>query len=227
VIRAWKRHWDVEHFIRLIRWRDEGLSPRVVYDIGAHDGGWSEMCQAVLNPAHIYLFEPQPAYQAKARARQPHLGADWRVIPVALGDTTEMGTLFLTGNPAASSLLTPIDDSTSQACGTNAIGQEKVRVETLDELVARENLPLPDLVKIDVQGFECRVLAGGVRTLAAARQMIVETSTRPIYHEQSSMTAVLKTVSDWGFQVEDISEAFRPWPDIRIWQVDLWLKRTR
>src|SRR6185295_19740746 len=86
VVRAWARGWDAEHFIRLLRWRDSGFASKVVYDIGAHDGRWSEMCQFLLRPERCYLFEPQTTYQEMAQARQPREGAIWKFIPVALGD---------------------------------------------------------------------------------------------------------------------------------------------
>jgi hypothetical protein len=43
VLRAWRRKWDTAHFIKLLRWHDDGFRPGVVYDIGAHEGLWSEM----------------------------------------------------------------------------------------------------------------------------------------------------------------------------------------
>jgi FkbM family methyltransferase len=48
------------------------------------------------------------------------------------------------------------------------------RARTLDSIVGELGFPLPDLVKIDVQGAERDVMAGGAATLAAARRLIVE-----------------------------------------------------
>src|SRR5688572_16756549 len=65
VLQAWRRGWDTAHYIQLSRWRDEGFRPRIVYDIGAHHGLWSEMCQELLAPERCLLFEPQAEARAK------------------------------------------------------------------------------------------------------------------------------------------------------------------
>lgn len=45
---------------------------------------------------------------------------------------------------------------------------------TLDTVVARRNFPLPDLVKIDVQGSELDIIQGGKSCISHARHLIVE-----------------------------------------------------
>lgn len=221
VLRAWRKGWDGAHYIKLTRWGEEGFQPVVVYDIGAHEGLWSEMCQAVLSPGECVLFEPQPQFQSRSKAREPRTGARWRVVPVALGDREEVDTLHVTKNAAASSLLTPIAASIVE---TEAVGQNKVQVVPLDKLVSVQKLPLPDLVKIDVQGFEGHVLAGGRQTLAHAQRMVVEVSLEALYQGQSLMPEILEKLVDWGFELEDVNETFRQWPG-RLWQVDLWMRR--
>ena len=221
VLGAWRKGWDGDHFIHLQRWRQEGFQPRIVYDIGAHQGLWSEMCQAIFSPAKCFLFEPQAEFQRKAKARQPATGADWQVVPVALGDREEVDTLHITRNAAASSLLTP---TVTALADTRSVGQNKVQVMPLDRLAQTHPLPPPDLVKIDVQGFEGRVLAGGRNTLSQAQRLVVEVSLHTLYEGQSLLPQVLQTLVEWGFELDEINETLRQWPG-RLWQVDLWLKR--
>jgi FkbM family methyltransferase len=224
VVRAWRRHWDGAHCIQLLRWRDGGFRPRVVYDIGAHEGLWSEMCQDLLGPAECVLFEPQQEFRAKAQLRAPKSGGHWNVLPFALGDREETHALHLTKNLAASSLLAPLSQEAANIQSIETVGEEKVQVVCLDTLAAGKGLPLPDLVKIDVQGFEARVLAGGQKTLSQSQRMVVEVSLHPLYAGQSLMPEVLTQLSSWGFALEDIHETYRQWPG-RLWQVDLWLRR--
>ena len=49
-------------------------------------------------------------------------------------------------------------------------------METVDGLLAAGRIPVPDLVKLDVQGFELEVLAGGTQLFAAAAVFILEVS---------------------------------------------------
>ena len=224
VLQAWKRGWDAPHFIHLHRWREEGFRPEVIYDIGSNEGIWSEMCQHVLEPKACYLFEPQLEFEARAMARQPKAGARWEMLPVALGDREEIEVLHVTQNSAASSLLRPLDATAASVREIQEVSQNKVSVIPLDTLVKTRGLPLPDLVKIDVQGFEGRVLAGAEATLRHAKRIVVEVSLQPLYQDQSLLPGVLELLVRWGFQLDDINETFRQWPG-RLWQVDLWLRR--
>lgn len=225
IFRAWRCGWEREHYRRLLHWRDEGFRPKVVYDIGAHTGCWTEMCQATFAPSRCLLFEPQVEYLQRARRRKPQQG-DWSFLAVALGDEEVQETLHLTWNRAASSLLAPIPEG-DMTVDLRSEGQTKVRVRPLDAIVSQEGLPPPDLVKMDVQGFEAKVMAGGSATLRQAKRIVVEASLCLMYQRQPLMPEILSVLSQWGFELTDISEACRTWPDDRLWQVDLWLRRPQ
>lgn len=49
-----------------------------------------------------------------------------------------------------------------------------MKARTVDALVAERNLPLPDLIKMDVQGAELDVLRGAANTLQHAKDIILE-----------------------------------------------------
>lgn len=223
---AWTQGWDIEHFIRLTRWRDQGFRPRVIYDIGAHSGAWAEMCQVLFGPDECVLFEPQPDLQIEAGKRQRRLGARWRILPFGLGARNEKQTLYVTENGAASSMLAPVQGSVPKDWGTAAVAQKEVEVLSLDSAFAQHQLPRPDLVKIDVQGYEGQVIDGGRGVLAQAERLIVEVSLRPIYQGQALLPAILQILSQCGFELEDMNEACREWSG-QLWQTDLWMKRTR
>jgi FkbM family methyltransferase len=226
VLQAWRKGWETDHYVRLRRWHDQGFRPQIVYDIGAHSGDWSDMCQSIFAPKKMFLFEPQPEHQKQARARAPRHGADWQVLPVALGDKDETNRIYLTQNAAAASLLAPLEGEVPANWGTGTVGHQEVTVATLDGLASRTGLPWPDLVKIDVQGYEGRVIAGGREVLSKAQRIIVEVSLRAIYRDQALLPEILQTLSNWGFALEDMNETCREWAG-PLWQTDLWLKRNQ
>lgn len=221
VLTAWRRGWEVEHYVRLMRWRDRGVAVRVIYDIGANVGKWSEMAQSIFDPEATYLFEPQIRLGELAMARQP-ISANWKVLPVALGAAESQSPLNVTQNGAASSLLRPV--RSVPEWGLETVRQEIVRVVDLDRYAISEHLPNPDLVKIDVQGSESLVLAGGMKTLATARILVVEASLESVYAGEPLFSEVMGKLVDLGFTLEDISEGARLWPGPPS-QVDLWLKK--
>ena len=140
-------------------------------------------------------------------------------------DRDDTSTLYLTKNLAASSLLAPTEGLAANAGVTSTVGQTEVKTIRLDKLVEEENLRPPNLVKIDVQGFEDRVLAGGAETIAKAERMVIEASLRQIYKDQVMLPQLLARLVEMGFELEDVSEAYREWPMGTLWQVDLWLTR--
>jgi FkbM family methyltransferase len=225
VVKSWLAGWDSIHYLRMMRWRDEGFAPQVVYDIGAHVGLWTEMCQYLFAPRQCLLFEPQANLHPLAMARRPGHSANWRMLPYALGEREASVDLYRTRNHAASSLLRPLGTTGGSDLPTAPDGTEPVRVVPLDDLAEREMLPPPDLVKIDVQGFEAQVISGGHRILHHAQRAIVEVSLHTLYQNQKLMGDVLPLLARSGFTVDDITEAFGAWPDLRLWQVDLWLRR--
>lgn len=226
VIRAWQRGWEAPHFVQLMRWREEGFAPQVFYDIGAHRGLWTEMCQDVFSPQQSHLFEPVPEHLADIERRRAASGGNWQVWPVALADRAGTTVFHVNRQSAASSVLPPNAAAPHEFWGEAEARQVKVRMETLDALVAERGLPAPDFIKLDVQGLEARVLAGGGRTIRQARRLVVEVSLRPIYEGQALMGDVFQTLSGWGFVLDDAGEALRRWPRGGLWQLDLWLRNT-
>lgn len=226
VAQAWWRGWDAAHFVQLMRWRDEGFAPKVFYDIGAHRGRWTEMCQAVFAPHESHLFEPVPEHLAEIERRRVAAAADWRVWPVALAERAGTTSFHLNRQSAASSVLSPAASAPREFWGEAEARELEVRMETLDAWVGEHALPAPDFLKLDVQGLEARVLQGGERTIRQARRVVVEVSLHPIYQGQALMGDVFKTLTDWGFVLDDAGEALRRWPRGGLWQLDLWLRNT-
>ena len=84
---------------------------------------------------------------------------------------------------------------------------------TLDELVTREALSRLDVVKLDVDGRELRVLRGAVRTLASFRpSLVIELAPYALEECGDSLDALIRMVRGAGYRV--VAEgSFAPLPD--------------
>jgi FkbM family methyltransferase len=81
------------------------------------------------------------------------------------------------------------------------------RTTTVDELVSRFELH-PDVMKIDVEGFEDLVLVGASETLARFRPILfVEFHPEELASRGSSCDAVLKMLGDYGYQSAELSSS--------------------
>ena len=75
----------------------------------------------------------------------------------------------------------------------------EVPVKRLDEMLPDLELEKRVLLKIDVQGYEDRVLSGARKTLENVHYLIVEVSYRPLYKEQASFDDIYAFLGERGF----------------------------
>jgi FkbM family methyltransferase len=143
-----------------------GFTPKTIYDIGAYRGGWTRLASEVFPEAAFVLFEAN-ADNAAFLASTGH-----RHFIAALSDRDGAGTFFLprAADISGASLYV---ENTAHYAGDSLVSRE-VAVARLDTLVAQHDLPLPDLIKLDVQGAELDVMAGGGSALAHCDAIIAE-----------------------------------------------------
>jgi FkbM family methyltransferase len=132
----------------------------VVFDVGAHLGDRTAAFAAL--GARVVALEPQPRV---ARWLERLVGGreGVTVVRAAAGAEAGRATLAVSGaNPTVSTLASGWRHAIGGANPTFADVRWEERVEvpvtTLDELIDRHGSP--SFVKIDVEGFEARVLAG-------------------------------------------------------------------
>lgn len=159
---------------RSMQLEDRGL----ILDIGAN-GGQSAIAFSFLFPQHrIVSFEPNPA-----------LWPDLDFIKRLIGDRFRYERLALANEPCSMKLYVPFvrdfpvttraslsREAAQRQCGflkNEGLGDVDLR-ETVVEVVEADSLGLsPDIVKIDVEGFELGVLEGMQRTLERSHPLLL------------------------------------------------------
>jgi FkbM family methyltransferase len=141
------------HYRALIRPGD------LVFDIGAHVGNQSR-CLAGLG-AQVVALEPQPAFARWLRWLFRG-DARVRVVEAALGDRAGRASLYPSPRTPTVATLSPdwieAVGSTSAFAGVRWEAPLQVPRTTLDALIAEHGLPR--FCKIDVEGYEARILRG-------------------------------------------------------------------
>jgi FkbM family methyltransferase len=140
-----------------------------LYDIGANVGFFSLLGARLvgLDQGHVYAFEPAPD-NAEAIRRNAQLNGvgNVSVIAKAVSAQTGAGRLQIVDDQSWSKLV---------ETGEHPHRQEEIEVETvaIDDLLERDQLLPPTVVKIDVEGAELSVLAGMHRTIEEHHPTII------------------------------------------------------
>jgi FkbM family methyltransferase len=150
---------EIEFFLRRLRRHQRP----VVVDIGANIGVHTLRWAAGAPGAHVHSFEPSPETRARLvrNVERNGLQSSVTVEPLAVSDAPGQARFYHCRDGAFSSLRDTGRQELADAFD--------VEVTTLDAFAATRPLDDLALVKIDVEGFEDQVIAGGRRTLESLR----------------------------------------------------------
>jgi len=175
------------------------LDIKTVIDVGAHTGEFARMIKGVLPEAEIFSFEPLKAEFERLR-QQMQNGAGFMAFNCAVGDRNETVEIHRSSYAQSSSLL-PMAQLHKDAFPVSAGHTvEKVEVKRLDDVLRDYELKREILIKIDVQGYEDKVIGGAEQTIDKAKAIIIEVSFRELYEGQPLFQNIFQLLSEKGFR---------------------------
>lgn len=181
---------DLEKFVDLDR-------VRTVVDCGASVGAWTKFAlKATKGKAQIYAFEPNPTVALKwmpwARRHNVHLGVQ------ALGEVTQEREFHIhVDHPSSSSLLVRTTECVETYPFTNRVEKTRVHMTRLDDALP-VGLEPEILIKMDCQGYEDRVIEGGVHVFERAYCVVAEAMLRPLYAGQATFEDLKEMLEHLG-----------------------------
>ena len=97
---------------------------------------------------------------------------------------------------------------------------ETIEVRRLSDVVRELHLRDPLLLKVDVQGFEDKVIAGGEDVVARAKIIIIEVSFQPLYEGGPLFDDIYRLLKERGFTYNGNFEQLCSPKDGRVLQAD-------
>jgi len=176
----------------------KNLQIQTVVDVGANTGQFAAEIHAILPEATLYSFEPLRECYDLLIENMNHV-PKFRAFNFALGSEESHTEMHRSDFTPSSSILR-MSELCKQAfpyTGKDVI--EKIAIKQLDDVARDLDLAENILIKIDVQGFEDKVIAGGLRTIQKAKLLIVEMSFETLYDGQPLFDTVYETVKRMGF----------------------------
>ena len=198
-VRPWGMELAYTHVLERPELRRDwlrSLPVRTVLDIGANTGQFAAEIRDLLPEAFIYSFEPLRDAHAELVARMKGDGR-FRAFNVALGDEDSRSVIHRSDFSPSSSMRPMLELHTAAWPHTAGVAAEEVEVRRLDSLGIE---PEPELlVKIDVQGFEDKVIEGGRATIARASYVVTEVSFGSLYEGQPLFEDIYRLLGGMGF----------------------------
>ena len=177
----------------------KSIGIKTILDIGANIGQSTVTFARVFPDANIYAFEPIPKCYESLEAKFIDK-ANVSTVNIALG--AEPGELSLElSDYTPSSSFRKMHNRHVEAFPNTVVNQTvSLRVDTLDNIGNTLVLQEPILAKIDVQGFEDKVIAGGQETLKRCQLVILETSFETLYEDQPLFHDIYNLMIEMGFK---------------------------
>ncbi|MDH4240186.1 MAG: FkbM family methyltransferase [Phycisphaerae bacterium] len=183
---------------RTYEWLRE-MNIRTVLDIGANKGQFVWQISKLLPDARYYSFEPLKDCYEQLLKRMRHF-SNFRAFPFALGDKSGKTQIHHNDFSPSSSLLSMEELHKEAFPYTKNVRIEEIEIRRLDEIIQELDIEDNLLIKIDVQGFEDKVILGGEKLISRASILIIETSFQPLYKGQALFGTIYDALSQLGFR---------------------------
>ena len=156
-----KSHLDARDYEKYIRnLENNNVKLDVIYDIGAHKGRWTKWHKKILKNKTFILFEANEIHRKKLEKTNSKF-----FIQVLSSENKQL-RFFRQGGTGDSIYL----ENTDHYSGSYDV----VSAKSIDTVIAENNLPPPNFIKLDVQGAELDILKGAKKALNSCNVILME-----------------------------------------------------
>jgi FkbM family methyltransferase len=181
---------------------------KTIIDIGANEGQFADKMRLLFPQAMIYAFEPLPQVYDRLKANFNQDNA-FEAINVGLGENQGILEFWENEYSPSSSFLRLTDTLKENLEEASIEKKVEVKIDTLDHVFADRTIQFPLLIKMDVQGFEDKVIKGAGQTIRKADMIICEISFTELYKGQPLFEDIFELLGEQGFyfagQMDQIS----------------------
>lgn len=195
-----------------------GFFPRYVLDIGANHGKWTRTALNYFPEAEYVLIEPQDHLKACV---QDLIDSGYKIRWINAGVADKAGKMrFYISDRDDSSTFLPLEEQPQTRVASETI----VEVKSLNDIVSTCNLPAPDMVKIDAEGFDLKVIRGASNLIGKTDVFLLEAGVLCPF--ENSVVKVVSTMEDFGYRLVDITELNRSPRHGVLWLTELAFLRA-
>lgn len=158
-----------------IAWIDNFDKNSVFWDIGANIGIFSLYASMIHNNCSVLSFEPESVNFSKLTKNILLNKLNINAYPIAIYSKTSLTKLYLSNNYTESGALHSINlpRSPNGKCKKFKFNQGSISISP-DDLISKFNIKKPTHIKIDIDGFEHKVIKSLDKYLNIIESIIVE-----------------------------------------------------
>jgi FkbM family methyltransferase len=196
-----------------------GFEPAHVLDVGANRGGWTRTALQYFPHAHYTLVEPQPQMR--------------EMLLDLLSSNPKIQLHTVGAGPVKTNMLFTIhdrDDSCTfslsrEQAAERGFSQVTIPVMPVDDLLALNDWPSPEIVKIDAEGFDLEVLKGANNAVGKCEIVLIEAAimNKSFANDLLSVTSRLVQL---GFRPLDFTDLNRTQLHGSLWLVEMAFARV-
>lgn len=193
-----------------------------VLDVGANTGQYARFIRKSGYHGNIISFEPLSEAHEKLTANS-RKDSNWHIAPrMAIGDFDGELEINISLNSQSSSLMLILPKHETAEPSSRYVRTEKTEVHTIDGLIGSI---IPEdyrklFLKIDVQGYEDKVLSGIEKNFCRIKAVQVELSTVPLYAGQKLYNEIIDYLVQKEFYLYAINPVFEDNATRRLLQFD-------
>lgn len=183
-----------------LNWINSMSENSIIWDIGANVGLYS-LYAAKAKGASVFAFEPS-VFNLELLARnifQNNLQDKICIIPIALSDRTNINDMHMTNTEWGGALSTFGQEFGWDGEKINENFRYKTIGMTMNDVISKLDVSMPDFIKMDVDGLEHLILFSGDQVLKNIQSIIIEVNEN--FQEQAD--GVKKVLTDAGLVLVD------------------------
>ena len=190
-----------------------GFAPAHIIDVGANKGDWTRNAIKFFPDAHYTLMEPQDNLKTHI---EDLIEAGHKIRWINAGAGDKSGSRPFT--------ISPHDDRSTftlskEEAAAEGLRQVIMEVKTLNDVVSMGIEPVPDMVKIDAEGLDLRVLEGGSELFGKTDVFVLEAAVCARF--ENTVAKAMKRLSDAGYKLIDITDLNRSPKHGVLWLCEL------
>jgi len=180
----------------------------IIYDVGANIGQYGDLLRKYGFDGKIISFEPikilfSDLYQKAEKDR------NWIALNFALGREKSRTIMNISRNMQSNSILEIDPNILNVEKNIEFIGKENIKIETFDFIYSKYSTPDENIfLKIDVQGYENKVIEGAIQSIGQLGGLQLEMSLISNYRGELLFTDMITKLEKVGFYLFDFIKVF-------------------